>query len=368
MSNILYIGPYREFSGMGNAARKYIKALLVAGHNIGIRPIFNTFKTYPENDIDYEILELESNVAKPYDIVIQHCYPHQLNYDHRFNKNIGIIHLEAMNYYEHFIDYINTMDEVIVGSNYVYKSLVHRDNLRTKIKIVPEPIDIEYLSQYQNNNISQKRNNYSFYVVADLVDRKNIYDILKAYIMLYDSGDNVDLVLKLKNYSSQDINIDQVVEYEFSKIYGKYRKNNFKKPQIVFGDTNYESLLYIHNNNDCLINISSGESFGYSALEALCFNNNVITTKNSATSELLGDYGGLLIDVNKSRCEESNRIYYMYNSHHQWWYKPDLESLMLNMDMARNESLSNKEKRINYQNSIISNYSINTVAKQLMTL
>lgn len=367
MSNVLYIGPYREFSGMGNAARQYIKALLMAGHNIGIRPIYNIFKPYPEKDIDYEILELEQNIAKPYDIIVQHCYPHQLCYDNRFQKNIGIIHLESSGYYSNISDNINIMDEIIVGSNFL-KSSLSNHCAENRVRVVPEPIDYNKILEYKQNNKKHKTNNYTFYAIADLVDRKNIYDIVKAFAILYKDSDNVDLVLKLKTLEDDPSSIDKIIEYEFNKIYSTIRNNYIKKPKIVFGHTDYNAILYVHHNNDCFINISSGESFGYSTLEAMCFNNQIIVNENIGSTEIIGDECGLINTTTRQRCFDSDRLFGQYNSFHQHWQKPNLESLVANMSRAHNESSKDKENRITKQNSQLQKYSIDNISNMLHNL
>jgi hypothetical protein len=366
MSNILYIGPYREFSGMGNAARQYIKALLVAGHNIGIRPTYNVFNAYPEQDIDYEILELESNIAKPYDIIIQHCYPHQLYYDNRFNKNIGIIHLESTNYYNNISNHINIMDTIVVGSNFVHKSLPK--DITVPVIVIPEPIDLELIEKYKKENPKLNKNHYSFYTISDLSDRKNLYDLVKAFTIAYDGDDNVDLVLKIRSHLRDQANVDQTIEYEFNKIYNSIKKNYIKKPKIVFGDVDYHSILYIHNNNDCFVNISSGESFGYSTLEAMSFNNQVIVNRNIGSSDIINIDCGLLNNIYKTSCEDPFRLYYMYNSYHQSWSKPEIDNLIFNMNIARNESVEKRQSRIEKQNDKIQNFSIESVAKLLSSL
>lgn len=366
MSNILYIGPYREFTGMGNAARQYIKALLVAGHNVSIRPIYNTFKAYPEKDIDYEILELESNIAKPYDILIQHCYPHQLYYDNRFQKNIGIIHLESSNYYSNISNYINMMDEVIVGSNFVHKVL-SSINFSKPIRVVPEPIDLEFIKKYRENNTRSIKDSYSFYAIGDLSERKNLYEIVKAFVVAYDSDDNVDLVLKIIS-SNERVATDQEIEYELNKIYSRIKKNYEKRPRIVFGDIDYHSILYLHNNNDCFINVSSGESFGYSTLEAMAFNNQIIVNDQIGSSEIIDEDCGLFNNVYKRSCEDSSRLYHIYNSYHQSWYKPEIDRLIVNMNTARNESKESREKRIEKQNDRLNNFSIESISKILINI
>lgn len=367
MSNILYIGPYREFSGMGNSSRQYIKALLLAGHNIGIRPIYNILKEYPEKDIDSEILKLEKNVAKPYDILIQHCCPHQLCYDNRFQKNIAIINLESDNYFSNIDTHLGLVDHIIVGSDTVNKCL--SKHTKTPISIIPEPIDLELINEYKNKNQKKKKlDTYTFYTIADMSDRKNILDIVKAFSLAYDDNDDVDLVLKLRNTEQDRTDSDQTIEYEFNKIYRILKKNYFKKPKIIFGDVDYQSIMYLHHNNDCFINVSSGESFGYSTLEAMAFNNNLIVNSNIGSTDLVDGYCGLINNTIKVPCEENNRQFFLYNSYHQTWVKPDIQHLILNMTIARNESVEKKEQRIKNQQDKLQKFNTQHTAELLRLL
>lgn len=369
MENILYIGPYREFSGMGNAARQYIRALINTGNNICIRPIYNMFQPYPEEEIGHDILELEANFSKRYHKVIQHCYPHQLCYDSKFDQNIGIIHLESSLYNGSLSNYINIMDNIIVGSNFVKNTLLEKNHsISNKIHVIPEPIDLEVVKNYKNNNKSKKDTNlYSFYVLADFIKRKNIEDILLAFLILSDKYENIELVIKTKSHSSASPLLEQTVEYEFEKIYNVARKNYSKKPQVLIGDIKYDGIKYIHHNNDCIINISSGESFGYSVLEAMAFNNNTIVTNNTALSELT-DGTGHVVESDVIMCVDNDRLFSIYNTIDQQWRKPIFLSLISKMSKAILESQSVSKERISKQNDLIQNYTVEAVSKRMLEL
>lgn len=365
MSNVLYIGPYREFSGMGNAARAYIKSLITTGCNLSIRPIYNIFKSYPDSEIDSDILELESNFSKKYHKVIQHCYPHQLCYSNKFDQNICIVHLEASRYNGYLSEYLNIMDNIVVGSEHVKNILLEKNNLKTKIEVVKEPIDIDKIKKYQTDN-KKTSEIFSFYVISDFIKRKNIDVILLAFLILSDQYD-IELSIKTRNFNSASIITEQSIEYEFEKIYSAIRKNHFKKPKVLVGDIKYDGIKYIHNNNDCLINISSGESFGYSVLEAMCFNNNTIVNNNTALSELVQDTG-YVTESEIVECLDSDRLYYMYNTIDQWYNKPSLNSLISKMIFAINESKIEKNKRIQKQNEITRECSLSNIGQKLINI
>lgn len=364
MDNILYIGPYREFSGMGNASRQYIKALILAGYNVSVRPIYNLFKPYPAQEIDNEIIELESNFSKSYHAVIQHCFPHQFTLDRRFNKNIGIVHLESQGYGYGIVDYIDLMDHIIVPSNYVYKTLIYAGTDPSKLSIVPEPIDLEYINSHKQNNKTTK-DKFSFYTICDFIDRKNLDKIITAYSLAFDKEDNVEFVIKLKNFANTDIHIGESIDYTLSKIYSILKRNHITKPKIVCGNTKYEAVMYLHNNNDCFINASSGESFGYATLEAMAFNNNIIVNDQIGSSEIVADGCGYITNVTEINCVDQDRLYPQYNTIDNTWFMPELNSLITNMYKAVNETSYEKEQRIAAQNTALQNFSMENIANRL---
>lgn len=370
MDNILYIGPYREFSGMGNASRQYIKALIQSGDNISIRPTYNIFKPMPVEEIDNEILELESNFSKSYHKVIQHCYPHQVVLDKRFGKNICITHLESCGYNQMMSQYLNLLDTVVVGSNYCSKSLIDAGADPSKIRVIPEPIDLDAVSSYVGSNAKQdsKDASFSFYTICDFVDRKNLDKLIIAYSLACDQADGIELVIKLKSFANTDIHINESVEYFLSKAYSTMRRNHIKKPRIILGETKYNAVLYLHNNHNCFVNISSGESFGYSTLEAMAFNNNIIVNKNIGSTEILEENCGNFVSTTNVSCVDSDRVYYLYNTVNQYWSMPEVPSIIENMYKCIYESKENKKQRIEAQNLAIQKYSIDNVAQQIKSL
>lgn len=368
MKNILYIGPYREFSGMGNAARQYIEALLLAGHNVSIKPIYNIFKPYPEDQINPEVLELENNSSRSYDIVFQHTFPHQYCYDHRFAKNIGVLHLESFYYHDNLLEYLNVMDEIVVGSKTVVNSIRMVGEFDSPIHIIPEPINLNNLEKYKKDK--EEKDTFSFYSIGDFIPRKNLQKLIMAFILAFDKEDNIDLVIKTKNYSNENTNLEETIEYELGKIYkaSKLANNNVKKPKIMIGETNYANMMYLHANNDCFINPSMGESFGFSTLEALAFNNNIIVNKNIGSADIIDNNCGSYIQSNLVSCNEPENQYYWCNSIRQQWFDISIDSLVDKMIQASQETKQQKEERIRYQKDKIGLFSMQNISERLKSI
>lgn len=345
--NILYIGPYREFSGEGNSARQYIEALYKQGHDICISPIFYTGEVYPENDISSEILPLESNYLKHYDIVIQHCHPFDYCYDHKFTKNIGILQFNGCAIAPALCSRLDMMDQIIVNSSQNLRVVNHHANglLSSKIKVVPELIDIE-LPKYEYSQYEWiKKDACVFYTIGDMINRKNIEKIILAFLYSFNKEDNVELVIKTKpHFSHQDPNlVYKEMEYVLNKAYRILKKNKdeIKKPKVMVGKFSRTALLSLHHNGHCYIDASKAENFGYSVLEASVFGNQIIVNKNSSTSEISRDvYYTESVKTNVLDADTPNFAYNRLTDH---WYDIDIISLSQNMKKVFMDHVCNKK-------------------------
>jgi hypothetical protein len=365
MDNILYIGPYREFTGVGNASRAYIKSLIKTGHNISIRPIYNIYKNYPIEDTDQDIYELESNFSKKYHKVIQHCYPHQVCYSNKFDKNIAIINVDSYGQKSGSTQYLDIMDTIVVGSNFAKNELINKT--KTEIVVIPEPIDYESIENYRANNV-QQNNNFSFYCILDYVSRKNIDSILICFSKLVSYYDDIDLVIKTKSYGGNDNFVKEELEFRLGEIYEILRNANVKKPKVIIGEIQKDGLYYIHHNNSCIINVSGAESFGYSTLEAIAFQNNVICNKKISSSEIVSDNCGLLVDTETDICMDKDRLFPIYNTTLQYFQKPIMNSLLTQMEKAINETVSHKEQRQKNQIEKIKKYTTESISELLKSI
>lgn len=367
MSNILYIGPYREFSGRGSAARNYIKALVYCGHNVSIRPIYSTFKSYPSFDIDNDILELENNFNKKYHAVIQHCYPHEYYFDNRFDKIIGIVNLESLNYRGRLDDYLSIPDQLIAPSNFVKQAI--NENKNFNVYIIPEPIDIKKISEYKNNknHKDKKTSDFIFYVIADFLPKNNIPEVLECFWMAFDENYSVELVIKTKNKIYEFTNLHQTIEYEFAKINPSISRYK-KKPRLVIGEVKKEAINYLHNNGDCYIDLSSSRCFGGSVLEALAFDNSCIVHEFTSQSEVVDNTNNFIVESELVNCRDAIKVHDVYNTFDQQWYYPNKDSLIQQLKNAFLETKEQKAQRLLLTQEKIKDYSIETISEQFKYL
>jgi glycosyltransferase involved in cell wall biosynthesis len=331
---ILYIGPYRDFSGAGNAARNYIQALFENGHDICIAPVFYTGDIYPEHEISSDILPLEQNQLKSYDVIIQHCHPFDYVFNSKFDLNIGLYQFNSCSIHPSIISRLKLMDRIIVNSSFNHKVLYNIFPLNN-INVVPELIDHrlkenEYL-EYSWLKTSHKP--IVFYTIGDFVDRKNIQQIIKAFIYLFNHDDNVELVIKTKSHHShkQKDLINKELEYNINKIYSTIRKDkkNAKQPKIMIGQFDYKHILSLHHNSNIFISTSMAENFGYCALEAALFDNYVIVNENSSIAEISDSF--IKTQSKPTQTNDSYTSNFIDNSIKDFWYETNFDHLCQNM-------------------------------------
>jgi hypothetical protein len=259
------------------------------------------------------------------------------------------------------------MDDIIVGSSFVYNQLNKQTS--ANIHIVPEPIDLDSIREYRNSTKKTEKTTFNFYCIADFIDKKNIQKVLLCFIDLIRQYENVELVIKTKSYLGEEIIIKDKIEYEFSKIYDLYKTSKIKKkPKIVVGDVKTEAMYYIHNNNDCFINVSSGESFGHSTLEAMSFENSIIVNKKIGSHDIVKNGCGFYVDSVTNNCFDADRLFPMYNTPQQLIHEPVIHSIFDQMSNAINESSESKEIRIKKQKEQILDFSIDKISSLISNI
>lgn len=344
--NILYIGPYREFGGAGNSARNYIQALFESGHDVCIAPIFYTGDTYPENEISSDILPLENNHLKHYDIVIQHCNPFDYVYSNKFDINIGIYQFNNSTLNNSVLSRLNLMDRIVVNSNFNFDVINRsaKQELIDKVLVCPELINLNLKDKQYIKYPWINPNSVVFYTIADLIERKNIQKIITAFLYTFRTEDSAELIIKTKpHYSHREKDlVNKEIHYMIDKIYRILRleKNQCKQPKIMVGSFEYEAVLSVHNNANIYVDASMAENFGYSVLEAALFDNYLIVNENSSTAEISSSC--FLTESRSINTIDSYTNMFMENTIDQYWYDVDFHHLCSNMQTAYLSALGNK--------------------------
>jgi glycosyltransferase involved in cell wall biosynthesis len=274
MKNILYIGPYKENTGLGRTARRYIDAL---GYNLdinlSIRPIYFTPHLDYGNEAGKDYIEFEDNSSKSYDMVIQHGYANCFEYRSEYGQNVCIPEISTYNIgHTGWIERINMMDTAIVSSDWT-KSSVLDAGCNIPIKTIPEPFNFKHFDQNKEYTpiFNTQDEKFVFYYIANHKDKNNINALLAAFFLEFKTHDDVSLIIKTHKEGFTDQEAEQIIVFDIEQLEKCLRTNhnNIIKPHILVGNYMQEYIMRLHKQADCFVNVCRCENFGAAAIESI---------------------------------------------------------------------------------------------------
>jgi glycosyltransferase involved in cell wall biosynthesis len=358
--NILFIGPYRQADGWGEASLSTVKALMTTGHNITLRPIFmgKFFKNY----LPDSIIELEYNILSSYDVVIQNVLPHLADYNSRFGKNIVKSHFETSSLrYTSWPRRLMNMDEIWVNSRVEKETLTIEGIDHDKIKVIPQSFDSEIFTDiHEPFNEPAMSDKFIFYFIGEWVTRKGVLDLLLAYLSEFTVYEDVILLIKTTVKNQEEVN--QHIK-NTKALLGMYNNDYFYPSIIITNEFLPENKIYtIHSHSNCCVIPSYGESFCMPAVTAMLFGKTPIITENTGMNSYINDTNGWVVSSTPSPCVAHDRPLKDLYTGHEIWLKPDLNSLKTCMRDAFNNATSRKVKA-KTGISLRSSFSHDTVGK-----
>ena len=364
MSNILFVGPYRQFDGWGIASRHYIKAFQQTSHEIFTRPVYlsnNASSSYSEEGIDVA----ERKYAHQYDIVVQNCLPfHFARYGDAFN--VGLCFFESGNLeLSSWIDSINLLDLLLVPSKFEKKCL-KESGVTIPIKVVPVPYDSTRIQKKAVlTALNDHNDEFKFYFVGEFNKRKNIEDTVVAFHREFMYGENVRLVLKLSGADPQALFDDSSQQLDKIKEHcGLYPTvNQYRSEVLLTSPLNETEILALHNTCDCFLSTSYGESIGLGAMDAMAFGKTPIINKNSGTSQFIDQLNGFPVESFKVPAIDKNRPTPDLYKTSDTWYKIDILDLQAKMRSAFEVSLFEKQEKFVNSMEVMEKHSYQNIGK-----
>lgn len=346
--NILFVGPYRQNDGWGLATQSYIRALASTNNNITIRPVFLAGNS--GSDLDSDLLSLENSRYDNYDLVIQKTLPHCLFYNGHFKKNIGLFVLETNNIQESScIANINLMDEVWVPSEQEKKCLI-KSGVSKPVRSISQPLDVSFIKENINHKISFGSildQTFKFYFIGEYVERKNLHDLILAFHLAFNIGQQVSLIIKTSISGKNPHESKKIIEKDIETIKKQLNiSSKYKKEIVITEYLSYKDLIGLHNACDCFVMPSYGEAFCRPAAEALVLGKTPIVTDNTGMIDHINNENGFIIKSYKTPVVVSNRTlsneFDIYNAN-EYWYKINVYSLIEHMQTVYNMNKQDKK-------------------------
>ena len=294
---VLYIGCYRDGTGWGQAAIDYILAM----DSVGIDVVPRAVKLNSNSaELPDRILELENKSSRGCNVCIQHVLPHMMDYNGKFEKNIGLYATET-NSFEWSIwpNRINQMDEAWVINNQMLR--VSKDSgIDIPITVIPHASDTsKFKRRYGPIEIPDSENNFVFYFIGDLNRRKNLSAFVRAFHSEFDTDEPVSIVIKTSKYNTSPHDCAAEVKEMCHNVKNGLKLyptiDHYKEDLIITDRLNEETLRRLHAACDCFVMPSYGEAWCIPAFDAMGFGNTPICTDVGGMADFMDDGEGILV-------------------------------------------------------------------------
>ncbi|MFA5759038.1 MAG: glycosyltransferase [Clostridia bacterium] len=326
--NILFLGPYRDGTGYGNQCLSQMKALIDAGANLIARPI----KMTPTSvQISEEIAACEHKTVEcGVDAIIQHNLPST---------------------------FVKTEKALCIGSfAYETTTLVHTgwrqqismmDMIFTMCeadtKVIKAETDAEVytiggvIDTHKFDNIGGvidfglPIDCHKFYTISELTERKNISDLVLAYLNSFTSNDNVALILKLNitgadEHTTKDAAVKMVDSIKQNMR--RFENDKLYPPIIIITNRLSEKQLAdLHNNCTTYVATSHGESWCMPAVDAICAGNKVVAPRLGGFVDYVGPECGYLLNTYLGPAYGERRTVPRLYTSNDHWYNIDVLQL-----------------------------------------
>lgn len=345
--NVLFIGPYKQRDGWGNAAKAYVRSLIASGVNLTIRPIFMNHDKEFDKCEDFK--SYEDKRYDKYDVVIQNVLPHMFR---RYEDTtcIGLSYFESTHLqYTPWPNHINTMDYMWVTSVRERQSLME-SGVTIPIDIIPIGCDPSiYKKEYTFDKMNAHKDEFIFYFIGEYITRKNIRSLITAFHREFHPDENARLLLKLNKIGMSDhdlfSHITSHIQQQKTDM-NMYPGPRVYKPEIVIcAHLPIEELYGLHQFCDCFVVPSFGEAFCMPAFDAMAFGKTPIVGDNLSVVDFVTvETGGYTVKSTEVPAIAADRaLPFLYTGRDSWW-RIDINDLQAKMREAFNKKGSSVDK------------------------
>ncbi len=346
---VLYIGVFRDGTGWGQAATDYILALDAAGVDVVPRALkLNARQHTPPA----RVLELEAKSSRGADVVIQHILPHHYDYNGRM-LNVGLFASETSDFATStWSDRLNTMDAVIC-INHQQVNAAWRSGVRVPISVVGHATDISRFQQsYQpldQLKPYREAGEFLFYTVGEMVRRKNLAALLKAFHLEFDPSEPVQLVIKTDMPGKSPQESRKHVEAFCSEIKRGLKLHggkieNYKDEVLITDRLTEHGMMRLHAACDCFVQPSYGEAWSIPAFDAMAMGRTPIVTDCTGFRDYLSDTEGWLVQSHEEPVFGVNDTFEDLFVGTETWHAVDIKHLRRAMREAYEEESLREEK------------------------
>jgi glycosyltransferase involved in cell wall biosynthesis len=380
--NILYIAPYRQNDGWGNASLGYLNSIIYAcnekNYSLKIHPVY--FSQEIAQNIPEYVRILESETITKFDTIIQKVLP-QAIYTDKTSSNVGINVFEVNNLTKNYgiIQPLNQLDKICVPSSIEKRALVdsgvHKP-IHTISQVIPcEEID-SAISVIETDNrdfvgLNTKYKDYiKLYFIGTFIKRKNIINLIKAFRSEIMEREKVVLVIKTSHIPDEKKDsFIKSLEKELSTL--RFHKGLGSKVLLITENISRYDILKLHYYCDIFVCPSKGEAFCRPLAESMRFGNIPICVENTGPTDYVNNDNGFIIPAIEEQVEYSGNGLLDHDSEYEVGMSPSVLSIRQTIRNAIEIYKTNKEllKYKSDQSKLMTNqFSYQEVGKKLCLL
>ena len=297
---VLFIGAFKDGTGWGNAAQNYILAL----DSVGITVVPRAIKLNDRTNayIPSRILELEENDEQGSDVCIQHVIPDMMEPRGCFDVNVGAFMCETTHFRNtKWSRSLNMMDQVW-ATNDDMSMAAWRSGVKAPITVVPLCFDVSKYSQpYNPYPIPEPNDKFVFYTIGELIRRKNLTALLRAFHLEFKPREPVSLLIKGHMPGASQMESHRIAKSIIEDIKRGLRlypnETDYHNEIIITQWLSDEEVMRLHKTGDCFVLPSYGEAWCIPGFEAMAIGNPVILSGEGGPESYIDDeINGLLID------------------------------------------------------------------------
>ena len=375
MAKVLIRGPLLSQSGYGVHSRQVFKWLLKSGHDVtcqilpwGVTPWYLN-----EESLDGLIGEIMKRSGPPnsqaFDISFQVQLPDEWDIG-LAKKNIGITAAVETNFCNPaWITACNTMDGIIVPSDFTKNVLENSGKIYKPVKVIPESFPENFSDDLKPSKFLKLKSKHSFLLFGQLTapdpscDRKNTANAIKWFCEKFKNRKDISLIVKTNMGTNSTV--DKALSTRMlTQILGRVRDGKFPRVSLLHGNMNTTELFKLYNDKSLvgLISATRGEGYGLPMVEAAAAGLPVMATDWSGHKTFLQDDFWLPIKYSMCRIPEQradNRIF-MQGS---MWADVDETDFKVGLDRLFKQRSAYKQKALKQRKEILSKFSQDAIEK-----
>jgi len=323
-----YLSEAFKNSGYGDASRRNIILLKRAGFDVSVTQI-DSDDTKLSDDWKYQECKRLKNKFNDPDIRISHILACAMDKVHRDGvKNICYTTWETDLLPTDWVAKLNKYaDECWVTATRI-KKVFEESGVKIPVKVLPPtlfPEDIKSADEPINqtnldpiiNNLRPK--NFCFYSIFQWIPRKNPDALLEAYVSEFDASEPVTLLLKSYRVDHSPAETKAMIQ-TINNLTIEMGCGRELLPDIllIHEQLSNESMKAIHKLGDCFVLPHRGEGTGLPIVDAIMFNNPVITTAYGGPEDFLTEYNQKKLPYRMRPVRNAFWAYNYFNCYMNW--------------------------------------------------